>query len=79
VNVSSGGNLKNLLKQESIMTDTGKCPAFGYDCEYVAKVEAQAAEIKRLREALWNIAHHTSVRTAKECWEEARAALGEAE
>jgi hypothetical protein len=27
------------------MTDTGKCPAFGYDCEYVAKVEAQAAEI----------------------------------
>jgi hypothetical protein len=28
------------------MTDTGKCPAFGYDCEYVAKVEAQAAEIE---------------------------------
>jgi hypothetical protein len=31
------------------MTDTGKCPAFGYDCEYVAKVEAQAAEIQRLK------------------------------
>ncbi len=37
------------------MTDTGKCPAFGYDCEYVAKVEAQAAEIERLREVLENI------------------------
>jgi len=36
------------------MTDTGKCPAFGYDCEYVAKVEAQAAEIERLREACVN-------------------------
>ena len=34
------------------MTDTGKCPAFGYDCEYVAKVEAQAAEIEHLRELL---------------------------
>lgn len=32
------------------MSDCGTCPAFGYDCEYVAKVEAQAAEIKRLRE-----------------------------
>jgi hypothetical protein len=37
------------------MTDTGKCPAFGYDCEYVAKVEAQAAEIERLKRALWKI------------------------
>jgi hypothetical protein len=32
------------------VSDCGACPAFGYDCEYVAKVEAQAAEIKRLRE-----------------------------
>jgi hypothetical protein len=37
------------------MTDTGKCPAFGYDCEYVAKVEAQAAEIEALKRALWKI------------------------
>lgn len=40
------------------------------------RIEALTAEIERLREALWNIAHHTSVRTAQECWEEARAALG---
>lgn len=31
------------------MTEYGRCPAFGYECEYVAKVEAQAAEIKELR------------------------------
>lgn len=31
------------------MTEYGRCPAFGYECEYVAKVEAQAAEIERLR------------------------------
>ena len=28
------------------MSDYGSCPAFGYQCEYVAKVEAQAAEIE---------------------------------
>jgi hypothetical protein len=28
------------------MTEYGSCPAFGYECEYVAKVEAQAAEIE---------------------------------
>jgi len=33
------------------MTEYGRCPAFGYECEYVAKVEAQAAEIERLRKA----------------------------
>ncbi len=45
------------------MTDTGKCPAFGYDCEYVAKVEAQAAEIEALREALdyaWDLIEEAS-------------------
>jgi len=31
------------------VTEYGRCPAFGYECEYVAKVEAQAAEIERLR------------------------------
>jgi hypothetical protein len=35
-----------------MVTEYGRCPAFGYECEYVAKVEAQAAEIERLREAL---------------------------
>jgi hypothetical protein len=39
------------------MTEYGRCPAFGYECEYVAKVEAQAAEIERLREALRQIAN----------------------
>ena len=34
------------------MSDCGTCPAFGYDCEYVAKVEAQAAEIEELRAQL---------------------------
>jgi hypothetical protein len=34
------------------MREYGRCPAFGYECEYVAKVEAQAAEIERLRGAL---------------------------
>ena len=45
------------------MTDTEKCPAFGYDCEYVAKVETQAAEIARLREALnyaWDLIEEAS-------------------
>ena len=37
------------------MTEYGRCPAFGYECEYVAKVEAQAAEIERLREKLREI------------------------
>jgi len=32
------------------MTEYGRCPAFGYECEYVSIVEAQAAEIERLRE-----------------------------
>jgi hypothetical protein len=31
------------------MSDLGTCPAFGYECEYVSMVEAQAAEIERLR------------------------------
>jgi len=31
------------------MTEYGRCPAYGTQCEYVAKVEAQAAEIERLR------------------------------
>jgi hypothetical protein len=31
------------------MTEYGRCPAFGYECEYVSMVEAQAAEIERLR------------------------------
>jgi hypothetical protein len=31
-----------------MVTEYGRCPAFGYECEYVAKVEAQAAEIERL-------------------------------
>jgi hypothetical protein len=30
------------------MSEYGTCPAFGYECEYVAKVEAQAMEIERL-------------------------------
>jgi hypothetical protein len=34
------------------MREYGRCPAFGYECEYVAKVEAQAAEIKDLKESL---------------------------
>jgi predicted RNase H-like nuclease (RuvC/YqgF family) len=34
------------------VSDCGTCPAFGYDCEYVAKVEAQAAEIEELRAQL---------------------------
>jgi hypothetical protein len=32
-----------------MVTEYGSCPAFGYQCEYVAKVEAQAAEIEKLR------------------------------
>ena len=35
-----------------MVSDCGTCPAFGYDCEYVAKVEAQAAEIEELRAQL---------------------------
>ena len=31
------------------MSDCGTCPAFGYACEYVAKVETQAAEIAEYR------------------------------
>jgi len=41
------------------MKDTGKCPAFGYDCEYVAKVEAQAAEIEDLKKSLEIWIFHT--------------------
>jgi hypothetical protein len=32
-----------------LVSDCGTCPTFGYDCEYVAKVEAQAAEIAEYR------------------------------
>jgi chromosome segregation ATPase len=28
------------------MSDLGTCPVFGYECEYVSMVEAQAAEIE---------------------------------
>ena len=35
------------------MTEYGRCPAFGYECEYVAKVEAQAAEIEAYRRSLY--------------------------
>jgi hypothetical protein len=31
------------------LSEFGTCPAYGTQCEYVAKVEAQAAEIERLR------------------------------
>jgi hypothetical protein len=37
------------------MSDYGRCPAFGYECEYVAKVEAQAGEIERLKGKLREI------------------------
>jgi hypothetical protein len=32
------------------ISDFGTCPAYGTQCEYVAKVEAQAAEIAQLKE-----------------------------
>jgi len=35
-----------------MVTEYGRCPAFGYECEYVSMVEAQAAEIEMLRDAL---------------------------
>ena len=31
------------------MTEYGRCPAFGYECGYISIVEAQAAEIDRLK------------------------------
>ena len=34
------------------MTECGSCPAFGYQCEDIAKLQAQKAEIEKLREAL---------------------------
>jgi hypothetical protein len=34
-----------------MVTEYGRCPAFGYECEYVSMVEAQAAEIERLIKA----------------------------
>jgi len=34
------------------ISDFGTCPAFDCKCEYVSMVEAQAAEIERLRGAL---------------------------
>ena len=40
------------------MSEYGRCPAFGYECEYVAKVEAQAAEIEKLREAVDALLQH---------------------
>ncbi len=41
------------------MTEYGRCPAFGYECEYVAKVEAQAAEIEDLKKSLEIWIFHT--------------------
>jgi hypothetical protein len=40
------------------LREYGRCPAFGYECEYVATIEAQAAEIERLREALREVFEH---------------------
>jgi hypothetical protein len=34
------------------MSEFGTCPAYGTQCEYVATVTSQAAQIDRLREAL---------------------------
>jgi hypothetical protein len=66
-----------------MVTEYGSCPAFGYQCEYVAKVEAQAAEIEKLREALtkiglrkWN-SMTQGCNAAREANDIARAALGE--
>ena len=66
------------------MSDCGTCPAFGYDCEYVAKVEAQATAIKRLREALRGMVEYSRF---NERWQDAHPeyvknsirALGETE
>ena len=66
------------------MSDCGTCPAFGYACEYVAKVETQATAIKRLREALRGMVEYSRF---NERWQDdhpeyvaaARAALGEME
>jgi hypothetical protein len=38
------------------MSEFGTCPAYGTQCEYVATVASQAAQIERLREALTTIA-----------------------
>jgi hypothetical protein len=55
-------------------TGCGTCPAFGYACEYVAKVETQAAEIKRLKNILRDCDPESM------SWLDARdAALGETE
>jgi hypothetical protein len=40
------------------MSEYGTCPAFGYECEYVAKVEAQAAEISELRAVVDALLQH---------------------
>ena len=69
-----------------MVTEYGTCPAFGYECEYVSMVEAQAAEIERLREALtkislrkWN-SMTQGCNAAREANDIARAALaGKAE
>jgi hypothetical protein len=66
------------------VSDCGTCPAFGYDCEYVAKVEAQATAIKRLREALRGMVEYSRF---NERWQDAHPeyvknsirALGETE
>ena len=42
----------DLIEMIKTMSDFGTCPAFDCKCEYVSMVEAQAAEIERLREAL---------------------------
>ena len=67
------------------MTEYGSCPAFGYQCEYVAKVEAQAAEIEKLRRCIRDCptrADYSSAESfvdAHRNWEfhHVRAALGE--
>ena len=68
------------------MTEYGRCPAFGYECEYVSMVEAQAAEIKRLRDdrgklreliAKLYCASGCSCCRDDEAWEAAANALGE--
>jgi hypothetical protein len=53
------------------MKEYGVCPAFGYQCEYVAMVESQAEEIQKLKAAL----ERTAVRADPESSRRIRAAL----
>jgi hypothetical protein len=39
----------DLIEMMKTISDFGTCPAFDCKCEYVSMVEAQAAEIDRLR------------------------------